>query len=119
MMSKAIDSRRRMRTKKGRRYRYYVSQAVIKNARNRQHGPVRIPALEIEELVISRLTLLLQIATADAGHSCRGRTHRRQKCMLWQKPPDEWGTATSERIQDLLRSTVKRIIVHNENRNRA
>jgi DNA invertase Pin-like site-specific DNA recombinase len=38
-------------TKKGRRYRYYVSQAVVKNPGSRHNGPVRIPASEIEELV--------------------------------------------------------------------
>ena len=46
-------------TKKGRRYRYYVSQAIIKNSKGNHNGPVRIPALEIEELVLSQLTSLL------------------------------------------------------------
>ena len=43
-------------TKKGRRYRYYVSQAVIKKSRSNHSDPVRIPALEIEDLVISQFT---------------------------------------------------------------
>jgi site-specific DNA recombinase len=46
--------------KKGRRYRYYLSQAVIKNTRKKHSGPGRMPAAEIEQLVTSQLTLLLQ-----------------------------------------------------------
>ncbi|MGB8481172.1 MAG: hypothetical protein WCE63_20380 [Acidobacteriaceae bacterium] len=46
--------------KKGRRYRYYVSQAVIQNAKKSHNGPFRIPAIEIEELVTMQFTLLLQ-----------------------------------------------------------
>jgi site-specific DNA recombinase len=49
-------------TKKGRRYRYYVSQAVIKGTSKAKAGPTRIPAEEIEELVLSRLAALLQSA---------------------------------------------------------
>ena len=47
-------------TRKGRRYRYYVSQTVIKNSGNRHTGPARIPASEIEELVLSQATSLLR-----------------------------------------------------------
>ena len=100
-------------TKKGRRYRYYVSQAVIKSARNRQHGPVRIPASEIEELVISQLTLLL-------------RSPQRMMDILADAEPSQgdiatlaeasrvWSTATGDKVQTVLRSIVKRVIVHND-----
>ena len=102
-------------TKKGRRYRYYVSQAVIKNARNRQHGPARIPASEIEELVISQLTLLLRspqrlldlLADVD-------RSPSPGEIKAVTEVSRVWNTATTGKIQDLLGSTVKRVIVHND-----
>jgi len=46
--------------KKGQRYRYYVSQAIIKNPGKGTADPVRLPAQEIETLVASQLTSLLQ-----------------------------------------------------------
>jgi len=49
-------------TKKGRRYRYYVSQALIKGTPKVKAGPTRLPAEEIEELVLSQLASLLQSA---------------------------------------------------------
>ena len=68
-------------TKKGRRYRYYVSQAVIKKPWKKHRGPVRIPASEIEELVLSQLTLLAAVTAADDGHPCRvGRIAGRSAC---------------------------------------
>jgi site-specific DNA recombinase len=44
--------------KKGRRYRYYTSQAVIQKRRSPSHLD-RIPAKELEQLVCSRIQLLL------------------------------------------------------------
>jgi len=49
-------------TKKGRRYRYYVSQTLTKGAVKEKNNPVRLPAEEIEELVLSQLAALLQSA---------------------------------------------------------
>jgi site-specific DNA recombinase len=46
--------------KKGRRYRYYTSQAIIKKSAKNQNGPVRLPAQEIEDLVIAQIKGLLQ-----------------------------------------------------------
>jgi DNA invertase Pin-like site-specific DNA recombinase len=50
--------------KKGRRYRYYVSHNLIRAGGNRK-GPVgrRIPASDVEDLVVGRITSFLQ----DAG----------------------------------------------------
>jgi site-specific DNA recombinase len=47
-------------TKKGRCYRYYVSRSLIKGRTKASAGPVRLPAEEIEELVLSQLSPLLQ-----------------------------------------------------------
>ena len=100
-------------TKKGRRYRYYVSQAVIKKPGNRHHGPVRIPASEIEELVLSQLTVLLQspqrmldiLVASDASAA---------DVPAITEASREWNTATTDKIQSLVQSAVKRIIVHSD-----
>src|ERR1035437_6485477 len=100
-------------TKKGRRYRYYVSQAVITNASNHHTGPVRIPASEIEELVLSQFRLLLRspqrmldiLVGTDASPA---------EVHAVTEAAREWNTPSSERIQQLLQSTVKRIVVHND-----
>src|SRR5947209_18512228 len=41
--------------KKGKRYRYYTSQKVLKDGAATANEPLRIPAREIEELVVDRL----------------------------------------------------------------
>ena len=46
--------------KGARRYRYYVSQAVIKKPGRGAEGPTRLPADELEELVIAQVRLFLQ-----------------------------------------------------------
>ncbi len=100
-------------TKKGRRYRYYVSQAIIKNSKGNHNGPVRIPALEIEELVLSQLTSLLEspqrmIDILVGTEASPADLHAVTEAFR------TWGTAHADNIRDLLRSTVKRIVAHNE-----
>jgi site-specific DNA recombinase len=46
--------------KRGRRYRYYVSQAVIQNPGSQQSGLTRLPAHEIESRVTERLQAFLR-----------------------------------------------------------
>ena len=98
-------------TKKGRRYRYYVSQAVIKKRGEKQSGPVRIPASEVEGVVLSQLTLLLRspqrlldvLVDVDGPPS---------DIKAVTEVSREWDTASSEKVQCLFGSAVKRIVVH-------
>jgi site-specific DNA recombinase len=46
--------------KRGRRYRYYVSQAVIQDPSGPQSGPTRLPAHEIESRITERLQAFLR-----------------------------------------------------------
>jgi site-specific DNA recombinase len=101
-------------TKKGRWYRYYVSQAVIKNARKNGNGPVRIPASDIEELVISQLTLLLQSPQRTMDILVGPEASSRAEVQAVREASRQWSLATSDKIQELLQSTVRRILVHNE-----
>jgi site-specific DNA recombinase len=47
-------------TKRGRRYRYYVSQSVIKNPASRGDGSTRVPAPALEERVIEKVLAFLR-----------------------------------------------------------
>jgi len=100
-------------TKKGRRYRYYVSQAVIKNPRNRPHGPVRIPASEIEELVLSQLTLLLR-STQRMMEMLVGSDASAAEVQAVTEASREWNTAPTDKIQSLLQSTAQRVVAYND-----
>src|SRR5258707_12599845 len=51
--------RRHVALKKGTRYRYYVSQPLIKEGKGRVPGGRRLPAAEIERLVVNRIRLFL------------------------------------------------------------
>ena len=44
--------------KAGRRYRYYTSRALIRPGANKASGPMRLPADEIEELVLTQISNL-------------------------------------------------------------
>ena len=46
--------------KRGRRYRYYVSQLAIKNPQSQCDGPTRVPAHELESRVTERLLAFLK-----------------------------------------------------------
>jgi site-specific DNA recombinase len=98
--------------KKGRRYRYYVSQSVIHGRGKGSRGPVRLPAEEIEALVSSqlkelvespqRLLDLLSEPSASPGE-VQSLLHAVQRS----------GDST-DRAQSLLKSAVARIVVYDE-----
>jgi site-specific DNA recombinase len=46
--------------RRGRRYRYYVSQLAIKNTANEAMGPTRVPAQELENRVTEKLLAFLK-----------------------------------------------------------
>jgi site-specific DNA recombinase len=100
-------------SKKGLRYRYYLSQAIIQG-KDRQNcsGPLRLPADEIEALVLSQLRALLgspqqlldllvaPSATSLEVERCLNRLER--------------AVGSSELPRKLLRSAVSRIVVHDD-----
>jgi site-specific DNA recombinase len=98
--------------KKGRRYRYYVSQTLAKGKSKSPAGQGRIPAEEIEELVLSQLVALLQSATRILDllqpHSL-GMTETQHIA----KVAGEY-LASQETVRNDLRSMVTRIIVRQQ-----
>ena len=100
--------------KNGRRYRYYVSQQVIKNPGIEGTGSTRLPALEIEKLVAERLRAFLKSeAEVFDGLSRAGEspgsirdlmTGAKKLSLRWQ------GLSTNE-LRNLLMSFVERVTV--------
>jgi site-specific DNA recombinase len=93
--------------KKGRRYRYYVSRALLKLHRSEQAGPTRLPAGEIEELVIAQVRNLFRspqrlLESVDE----RAATPEDSKRLL------ETAAGLSNRIEGVLTCVVQRVTVH-------
>jgi len=99
-------------TKEGRRYRYYVSRSVIKIRTKDQTGPVRLPAEEIEELVLSQLSALLQSAPRILDlfqPYSLGMTETQYVAKVAQEY-----LASQEKVRGDLRSMMTRIVVRQQ-----
>jgi len=96
--------------KKGKRYRYYTSQAVISGSKLAAGGPTRLPAEEIENLVVAKLQSFLKspqqmqevLCAPDATPSQMKRAMERAK---------HWVPKTSEGTEKLISDVVRRIVV--------
>jgi site-specific DNA recombinase len=99
-------------TKKGRRYRYYVSQALTQSRSKDPKGPVRLPADEVEELVLSQLAALLQSAPRILDlmqpHSL-GMIETQHVAKVAREY-----LASQEKIRIDLRSIVTRVVVRQQ-----
>ena len=99
--------------KKGRRYRYYTSQAVIQKRRRPSHLD-RIPARELEQLVCSRIQALLcspqEIAALYTGSALLTRDLGRL-IEAAQAMGQKWSEMTSQQSAELLRGVVRRIVL--------
>jgi hypothetical protein len=89
---------------------YYVSQAVIKKPRRFAEGPTRLPADELEELVISQIQSFLQspqrmqdvLCSRTAGSV---ETQRAAECI------EKWVVVTVAQVKAVVPAIVKRVIV--------
>ena len=99
-------------TKNGRRYRYYVSQAVTQGRSKNRTGQGRLPAEEVEELVLSQLGALLQSAPRILDllqpHSL-GMTETQHVAKVAREY-----LASQEKVRNDVQSTVTRIIVRQQ-----
>jgi DNA invertase Pin-like site-specific DNA recombinase len=100
-------------TKRGRRYRYYVSQALIRGTSKDRSRPVRLPAEEIEDLVLSQLSALLQSAPRTLD-MLRDASLGINETHTIAKVAKEY-LASSEKVRSDFRSIVMRIIVRQQN----
>ena len=103
--------------KSGKRYRYYVSQAAIRNPGKPHNGPTRIPAGEVERIVCSELQSFLgsrnAVLDALATEKSSGAVI---KSMLdtangWSKKVSR---GTDEESRLFVRQIISRIVIHAE-----
>jgi len=103
--------------RRGRRYRYYVSQAVVQNPGEEYAGVTRLPAHEIENRVIDRLVGFLK-SDADVFDQLRvdGQTPAklREQATGAKKLADRLSSLASDDLRDLLSSFLRRVVIGEE-----
>ncbi|MDP9051735.1 MAG: recombinase family protein, partial [Acidobacteriota bacterium] len=96
--------------KGAKRYRYYVSQAVIKKPGQATEGPGRLPADKIEELVISQVQLFLQSPQRMQDLLC-SRTGNSAETHRAAMSAKKWAAATVAQVRAVVPAIVKRVVV--------
>jgi site-specific DNA recombinase len=101
--------------KRGRRYRYYVSQLAIKNSASEGVGSTRVPAQELENRVMEKLLVFLKsdadvfdalnLAEESPAVASRLVTAAKQLAM-------RLASMSSQDLRDLLSSFLWRITIH-------
>jgi hypothetical protein len=101
-------------TKRGRRYRYYVSASLLASDRPRAHGGMRVPAGDIEGLLRDRLRACFS-SRADVGDALAPLdldAHSIDAALRNASALSEcWLTAPTIKIRSLVRDIVDRVIV--------
>ena len=99
--------------KKGRRYRYYTSQAVIQKQKKSSYLG-RIPARELEQLVSSQIQRLLaspQELAASCLESSELANDLGRVIEAAQAMAEKWSELTSQQSAELVRGVVRRIVL--------
>ena len=99
--------------KRGRRYRYYTSQAVIQR-RKGLSSLGRIPARELEQLVSSRIQALLaspQELAASCMESSELVNDLGRVIEAAQQMAERWAELSSQQWAELVREVVRRIVL--------
>ncbi len=101
--------------RRGKRYRYYVSQAKIHARAAATSGPTRLPAADIEEIICGRIHSLLrspeellQATSARSTNAAACKSLIMAGSQLAQKLSS--GSMTEQR--EFLRNAIGRIVVH-------
>jgi site-specific DNA recombinase len=103
--------------KNNRRYRYYVCQPANENKGSTGNRPTRLPAHEIENLVLGRLRSLLQSdhEVADQlGLPTDDPALTQQLVAAARTTASEWLSAPPQKIHELVSRVIKRAVVHQE-----
>ena len=103
--------------RRGRRYRYYVFQAVVQNPGEEYAGVTRLPAHEIESRVMERLVGFLK-SSADVFEQLGGDgqtpTKLQHRTTAAKNLADKLSSLTSADPRDLLPSFLRRVAVGEE-----
>ena len=103
--------------RRGRRYRYYVSQAVVQHPGEEYAGVTRLPAHEIENRVVERLVRFLK-SDADLFDKLEldGQTPAklREQANRAKKLADRLSSLPSVDLRGLLCSFLQRVVIGEE-----
>jgi site-specific DNA recombinase len=100
--------------KRGRRYRYYVSQLAIKNLADDHKGPTRVPAHELEGRVTEKLLAFLK-SDADVfdrlGAEGESPAISRNLVAAAKKLAARLPSLPSDDLRDLLGTFLRRVVI--------
>ncbi len=100
--------------KKGRRYRYYVSTTLITGTRSQHDTGLRVPAGDVETLVLHRIRAFLA-SEPDVGEVLSNlsleATTVRSSLAKAMEISGSWAALPSIKIRELVRSIVERVCV--------
>jgi len=97
--------------KGGKRYRYYTSQAVISGSKSETRDPIRLPAEEIEKLVVAKLQSLFKSPLQMQKILCAPNATPAEIKRAMERAK-HWVPNSSEGIEKLIPGIVRRTIVH-------
>ena len=104
--------------KRGRRYRYYVSQTVIQNPGSQQLGPTRLPAHEIESRVTERIQAFLRSDAQvfdELSATAESPDVLHQLVAGAKKLAARLSSLPADGLRDLLTCILQRVIVQENN----
>ncbi len=104
--------------RRGRRYRYYVSQLAVRNMASEGTGPTRVPAQELESRVIEKLLAFLKsdaavfdgLGLAEERPAVASRLLTAAKQLAVRLP-----SLASQELRDLLALVLWRIVISEAN----
>jgi site-specific DNA recombinase len=101
--------------KRGKRYRYYVSQSKIHSRSIAASGPTRILARDIEEIVCGRIQSLLR-SPEELLQATRARSSDAAACRSLiaggKQLAKTWPSKSLAEQRELLRDVIRGIVVH-------
>ncbi|HYF08105.1 MAG TPA: zinc ribbon domain-containing protein, partial [Acetobacteraceae bacterium] len=101
--------------KDGKRYRYYVSQTLITGARSASPRGRRIPANDLEQVVVGRVRRFLTDEAAlfaALGPIVEGVAERRRLLDRASRLAGDWPKLAAAEARRLLRSLLMRVVLH-------
>ena len=103
--------------KDNRRYRYYVSQAVLQYKKRTASSVIRVPAQTIEHRVVEQIKKLLQSSNqllALLGTNKLSATRQSHLITRAQHLAQEWDELSPDQQIDLIKRFVRKVVVSQE-----
>ncbi|HEY2392375.1 MAG TPA: recombinase family protein [Candidatus Angelobacter sp.] len=104
--------------KRGKRYRYYISQAVIHQRETVATGPTRIPAQEIEGVICRRLMALVtspEQLIKGIGEHADDAAISKSLVAAGKQLAKTWQAKSTAEHREFLSKVIARIVVRDDN----